>query len=206
MYKSMRVWDVPTRVFHWLYALSFCVAYLTAESERYRDIHVLLGYTLLGLLAFRLFWGFAGSKYARFDSFLYKPAEVYAYLLTMFRARPDHYAGHNPAGSVAIWLLLLLGLCAGTSGVLVYQDIGGDRLTELHELASNAMLAGILVHLSGVLLGSLLHRENLPRSMVTGYKQAGPEQGISRSYPLLGAALLAAVAAFWLVYPTLSAP
>ena len=73
MIQRILVWDIPTRVFHWLLALSFAGAYLTAESERYRDIHVVLGYTLLGLIGFRLLWGFFGTRYAQFRSFLFSP-------------------------------------------------------------------------------------------------------------------------------------
>ncbi len=110
MIKRILVWDVPTRVFHWLLAISFTGAFLTAESERYRDIHVMLGYTLLGLIAFRLLWGFIGSRYAQFRSFLFKPGDIAAYVASMLKAKPAHYVGHNPAGSVAVFALLALGL------------------------------------------------------------------------------------------------
>lgn len=201
MLKKILVWDVPTRVFHWLLALSFSGAYVTAESERYRDIHVLLGYTLLGLLAFRLLWGFFGTRYAQFRSFLFKPAEIAAYFFALLKGKPAHYVGHNPLGSVAIWLLLGLGITAGVTGVLLFQDIGGDALEELHELASNAMLLVVLIHIAGVVISSVLHRENLVRSMITGYKTAQPDQAISRPYRWLGVIILAAVVAFWVAYP-----
>ncbi len=201
MIQRILVWDVPTRVFHWLLALSFGGAFLTAESERYRDIHVALGYTLLGLIAFRLLWGFFGTRYAQFRSFLFKPGEVVAYLQALLKCKPAHYIGHNPVGSVAIWMLLTLGVSVGVSGVMLFQDIGGDALEELHEFASNAMLAVVLVHIAGVLVSSVIHRENLVRSMVTGYKSAKPDQGIRSSHAWLGAIMLTAVVAFWTGYP-----
>lgn len=201
MLQRILVWDIPTRVFHWTLALSFLGAYLTAESERYRDIHVVLGYTLLGLLAFRLLWGFAGTRYARFSAFLYKPAEILAYLRSLLRRTPQHYVGHNPAGAVAIFLLLGLGLLTGASGLLLYQEIGGEALEEPHEVFANLMLAVVLVHIAGVFVSSWLHRENLVRSMLTGYKSGAVEQGIGRRHALLGAILLAAVLAFWTWYP-----
>ena len=139
--RRILVWDVPTRVFHWLLVLSFTVAFLTAESERTRDIHVLSGYILLGLLAFRLLWGFIGTRYARFGSFLFGPGEVVSYVRSLVKHKPAHYLGHNPAGSVAIWLLLALGFASAVSGVMVYQELGGDALEELHEVSSYAMLA-----------------------------------------------------------------
>ena len=199
--RRILVWDAPTRVFHWLLVLSFVGAYLTAESERYRDIHVMLGYTLLGLIAFRLLWGFFGTRYARFRSFLFKPGEIVAYLVSLLKGKPAHHVGHNPLGSVAIWLLLGLGISSGASGVILFQDIGGDALEELYEVTSNAMLAAVLIHIAGVVVSSALHRENLARAMVTGFKFAEPEQGIRRSYLWLGIIMLAAVMTFWVGYP-----
>lgn len=201
MIQRILVWDMPTRVFHWLLALSFGGAFLTAESERYRDIHVVLGYTLMGLIAFRLLWGFFGTRYARFRSFLFKPAELVAYLTSLLKGKPVHYVGHNPAGSVAIWLLLALGAASGLAGVLLFQDIGGDVLEELHEFLANAMLAVVVVHVAGVAVSSVMHRENLVRAMITGFKSAEPEQGIHRAYRWLGVIMLAAVVAFWVGYP-----
>jgi cytochrome b len=201
MSNRILVWDVPTRVFHWLLVLSFTVAFLTAESERNRDIHVVFGYILLGLLAFRLLWGFIGTHYARFGSFLFGPGEVVAYLKSLVERKPAHYVGHNPAGSVAIWLLLILGLASGVSGVLVYEEIGGDVLEEIHDVVSYAMLAVVAVHISGVVVSSLMHRENLVLSMITGLKSDGQNEGIKRSYAWLGVIMLVAVVAFWFGYP-----
>lgn len=201
MMQRILVWDLPTRVFHWLLALSFLGAFITAESERYRDIHVALGYTLLSLLAFRLLWGFVGTRYARFRSFLFKPREVIDYAKSLLRRSPAHYLGHNPLGSVAIWLLLALGISTGATGVLLFQDIGGDAVEELHELLANAMLAVVVIHIAGVLVSSVLHRENLVRSMITGFKSGKPDEGIRRSYRWLGVIILASVVAFWVGYP-----
>lgn len=201
MSTRILVWDVPTRTFHWLLVASFTVAFLTAESERTRDIHVVFGYILLGLLAFRLLWGFIGTRYARFGSFLFGPGEVIAYVKSLVKRKPAHYVGHNPAGSVAIWLLLILGFTSGVSGVMVYQELGGDVLEELHDVSSYAMLAVVTVHVLGVLVSSVMHRENLVRSMITGYKSDGQNAGIKRSYAWLGVIMLAAVVAFWFIYP-----
>ncbi|MGC2165765.1 MAG: cytochrome b/b6 domain-containing protein [Gallionella sp.] len=201
MNKRILVWDVPTRVFHWTMVLSFGVAYLTAESERTRDMHVAFGYILLGMLVFRLVWGFAGTHYARFGNFLFGPREVATYVTSLIRRKPVHYVGHNPAGSVAIWLLLLFGLASSVSGVLVYQELGGDILEVVHEITSNAMLAVVAIHLLGVLVSSLMHRENLVRSMITGYKTDGQRDGVQRAYGWLGAVMLTVVVAYWLFSP-----
>lgn len=194
------VWDVPTRLFHWLLALSFVGAFLTADSERTRDVHVLFGYTLLGSIGFRLVWGLIGTRYARFRSFLFGPAEVRGYLLSLATRHPKHYVGHNPAGSIAVFLLLGIGVAVGTTGWMTYEDLGGDWIEELHEGVANVMLGVAIVHVAGVIVSSLLHRENLVRAMFTGCKIGAPEQGIRHGHAWLGVVLLAAVATFWYVY------
>lgn len=195
------VWDVPTRVFHWLIALSFTGAFLTAESERYRDVHVLLGYTVLGLVGFRLLWGLVGTRYARFRSFAYGPRSVLSYVKSLFRRNPQHYAGHNPAGSWAIYGLVALSLLAGLTGYAIFNDVGGHSMEELHETLANILLGLVFVHIGGVVLSSVLHRENLVRSMVNGYKRGRSGEGIAHRHRLIGAALVAAVVAVWIAGP-----
>ena len=195
------VWDVPTRVFHWLLALSFAGAFVTAESERYRDVHVMLGYTVLGLVAFRLVWGLIGTRYARFWSFAYGPRSVLTYVKSLFTRSPQHHLGHNPAGSWAVYALLALSLLAGASGYATYNDIGGHWMQDVHEALANTLLGVVFLHIAGVLVSSVLHRENLVRSMLTGCKSAKPGNGIRYRHRLIGAALVAAVAAFWIAGP-----
>jgi cytochrome b len=169
---SIKVWDIATRAFHWLLALSFAGAFATAESERLRDVHVVLGYAVAGLVAFRLLWGFVGPRYARFASFAFGPRAVAAYLRSLLSGAPKHFVGHNPAGSWVIFALLGLAAISALSGYGTYNDMGGHFLEELHEGASEAMLGLVFVHLAGVVVSSLLHRENLVRAMVTGRKRA----------------------------------
>ncbi|OGS96197.1 MAG: cytochrome B [Gallionellales bacterium RIFCSPLOWO2_02_FULL_57_47] len=200
MIRRILIWDAPTRVFHWLQAISFAGAYLTAESERNRDIHMAFGYILLGLIVFRLLWGFLGTRYARFSSFLFKLGEIIAYLLSLIKGKPGHYLGHNPAGSVSVWLLLALGLFLCVTGVMALQDDAVDAVVELHGIATSIMLAVILLHVIGVLVSSVLHRENLVRSMITGFKSAETDEGIRSSYNWLGVIMLAAAVVFWFVF------
>jgi len=199
MKTRILVWDIPTRLFHWLLAGSFVGAFLTAESEYFRDLHVLFGYTLLGLIGFRLLWGIVGTRYARFTSFALRPTQLTAYLKSLFRRPPQHYIGHNPAGSWVIVGLLVLGLLSGLTGYATYNELGGEWLEELHEGTANAMLALVGVHVLGVLVSSLLHHENLVRAMITGYKLGEPGQGIGRMQWLLGAGLLSGMALLWSV-------
>lgn len=201
MEERILVWDVPTRAFHWLLALSIAGAFATAESERYRDVHAMLGYTVLGLVAFRLLWGLIGTRYARFQSFAYGSRSVLTYVKSLFTRSPQHYLGHNPAGSWSIYALLVSSVLAGASGYATYNDMGGRWMEDVHEALASALLAFIFLHVAGVLVSSVRHRENLVRSMLNGYKSAKSGEGIRYSHRLIGAALVAAVAAFWIVGP-----
>jgi cytochrome b len=193
----IRVWDAPVRVFHWLLAACFTGAYLTAESENWRLLHATLGYTLGALIAFRLVWGLVGTRYARFGSFVLPPSELAHYVKNMLAGRPAHFIGHNPLGGVAIVLMLLAGAAITATGYAVYNDIGGEWLGEAHEAAANGMLVLVGVHLCGVALASWMHRENLPRAMVTGLKQGQPSDGITRLWWPVAIAMVIAVGYFW---------
>lgn len=191
------VWDLPLRLFHWLLAAAFAGAFLTAESERWRDVHVMLGYTTLALIAFRVAWGFVGTRYARFASFAFGPSRVVSYLQSLATRTPHHYTGHNPAGSWAIYALLAGVFAAGATGLAVYNDLGGRWLEHLHEFVANAVLAVVAVHIVGVMAGSLLHRENLVGSMVTGRKTGPARDGIGTSRRVVAALLLTLVIGLW---------
>ena len=194
---TIRVWDAPVRVFHWLLAACFTGAYLTAESESWRLLHVTLGYTLGGLIAFRLVWGVLGTRYARFASFVRPPSELKLYVGSLLAGRPAHFTGHNPLGGVAIVLMLLAGAAITATGYAAYNDIGGEWVAEVHEAAANGMLVLVAVHLCGVALASWMHRENLPRAMVTGLKQGQPADGIKRLWWPVAMAMVIAVGVFW---------
>lgn len=193
---STLVWDLPTRVFHWLLAASFAGAYITSEGERLRDVHMLLGYSAAGLVAFRVLWGIVGTRYARFTSFPLSPRAVLDYLKSLRSFSPRHYFGHNPAGSWAILGMLALIAATGATGWAQAVELGPKWLEDIHEGLANAMLALVIVHIAAVLVSSLLHRENLPRAMLTGYKPgSGPAAAGSRW--LVAAALVAVIGAFW---------
>ncbi|NRO95270.1 cytochrome B [Paraburkholderia sp. NMBU_R16] len=191
------VWDAPVRVFHWLMVASFAGAWLTAESERWRLLHVTLGYTMLGLIAFRIFWGLAGTRYARFAAFVRSPAAVMRYLASLVTRRPERYVGHNPAGALAILAMLLMTGAVGASGWAAYTGTGGEWLEELHEGMANAMLALVIVHVVAVVASSLLHRENLIGAMVTGYKSGRTGEGIRSAHRVVAALVVAAALAWW---------
>lgn len=194
------VWDLPTRAFHWLLALAFVGAFATSDSERLRDWHVLFGYTMAALVAFRVVWGVIGTRYARFSSFAFGPKSVLAYLKSLLTTEPQHHLGHNPAGSWAIYALLALVLFAAGTGYAAYSDVGGHWMEELHEGMANALMAMVGVHLAGVLVSSLLHRENLARAMVTGYKVGERSHGIRRKHVIVATMILLTVSGLWIRY------
>lgn len=191
------VWDAPTRLFHWLMVLSFAGAYITSEGERWRLVHVTLGYTMGGLLAFRIVWGLVGTRYARFSNFVRGPQAVMAYLRSLHDRSPQHFIGHNPAGAVAIVLLIVTGTVIVASGWATYNEVGGEWLSELHELAGNAMLLIVGAHIAGVAIATYLHRENLARSMVTGTKIGIPSQGVRAARWTVAFVMALCVLVFW---------
>lgn len=193
--NSILVWDIPTRIFHWLFALSFVVAFVTAEAESWMVLHLYAGFVFAGLLAFRVVWGIVGSRYARFSSFLFGPVRAVKYLLDSLQGKAERHVGHNPAGSWAIYLLLLSGIGISVSGLLMLSG-SGEQFEELHEAVSYAALAVVFAHIAGVVIASRLHRENLPRAMVTGCKEGEAGQAIGSSRPLAALALLVLLAAF----------
>lgn len=195
--QSILVWDLPVRIFHWLLAACFVGAFATGDSERWRDIHIMLGYTMLILIAFRVLWGFIGSRYARFGAFAFGPGRVAQYLRSLLGTKPEHHVGHNPAGSWAIYLLLGLALTAGITGYAALNELGGEWLEEFHEGAANAMLAVVLVHIAGVIASSLRHHENLVRGMITGRKTGAIAEGIRKPHRIVAVLLLAGVIGFW---------
>jgi len=195
--RRILVWDAPVRVFHWLIVLCFAGAYLTAEHESWRLVHVTLGYTMAGLVAFRVVWGLIGTRYARFSSFVRGPRVVADYVKSLFRGRGEGHVGHNPAGALAIVALLLLAVSVTASGWANYNDLAGHWVEEFHETAANLMLAIVGVHVAGVVFGSWHERENLVRAMITGRKTGRPEQAIRSAWRTVALLMLAAVLGFW---------
>ena len=166
------VWDPLVRIFHWSLAIAFTVAWLSGEELR--RVHLIAGYAIVGLVAFRLVWGVIGTTHARFSDFIYRPSTVIGYLIDAVRMRAKRYVGHNPAGgAMVIALLAMLSATCGT-GVMMTTDAfwGVEWVEAVHEAAVNVMLILIGLHLAGVAAASVEHRENLVRAMFIGRKRA----------------------------------
>ncbi len=187
---QVKVWDVPVRLFHWALVAGFAAAYFSAELHK-MTVHVWVGYVLIALLLFRLVWGFVGNQYARFKSFIFSPQETLAYVRTIRSGQPKHYYGHNPAGALMVFALLGLLWAMFVTGLvtLAVIDFEGPLLflansvsdetayffRHAHDWMVNFALLMIPLHLLGVVSGSLQHKENLVRAMVTGMKSKASE-------------------------------
>jgi cytochrome b len=142
-------------------------------------------------------WGLVGTRHARFASFVRGPAAAWDYLRDLAQGRAPQHTGHNPAGALAIVALLALAAATTALGWAVEMDLAGEWLEEAHEAAATAMLAVVGLHLLGVVVGSLTHRENLARAMVTGRKRGPASEAITRRWRPLATAILILVASFW---------
>lgn len=169
--KTMRVWDPLVRIFHWLLALAFFGAYVLGDDGDWW--HQMFGYTVLGLVAFRLVWGLVGTHYARFSSFVPTPSQVINYTKDMMAHREVRHLGHNPAGAVMIVVLLLMLVGTGVTGWLQTTDAywGSETLEDIHELLANSTMFLVGLHIAGVIFSSLRHRENLVSAMFSGRKR-----------------------------------
>lgn len=200
---SRRVTDASTRMLHWLIAFSFTGAYLTADGERWRLVHVTLGYTLAGLVVARLLWGFMGPRQVRL-SVLWRRLQGWpAWLKSLATLRSPGALqaawkpGQNLLMVLAVALILALVLPLTLSGYAVWDEWGGEWLEDVHEFFGNAMLAVVLAHVGLIALLSALRRKNLARPMLTGrVPGTGPDLP-QRNHGVLAALLLACVLAFW---------
>jgi cytochrome b len=186
------VWDMPVRVFHWLLVICFAGAWLSSESERWALIHYAFGYTACLLILIRLVWGFIGTRYARFSQFLKSPRAVIGHFMAMLRGHPHHDVGHNPAGGLVMFVLMLLILLIGLTGYLSVKAFSENLSSEAHEVLSSLALAIVILHILAAILMSVMEKQNLIKSMVSGKKLGMPEQGIAFPQYLLGILLLLA--------------
>ncbi len=183
--RQIKVWDPAVRIIHWTLAGSFFIAYTSGEDLV--TLHAWTGYLLLVALLVRVVWGFIGPEYACFSNFVTRPSAAWQYIKDTFSRRAQRYIGHNPAGGLMIVVMLVGLVVTGISGIAVYgadQHAGPmaayfangayaglkDPLEGIHEFLANGMMLLIVIHVSGVFIEGLLHRENLIRAMWTGYK------------------------------------
>jgi cytochrome b len=174
-----RVWDPFVRLFHWGLVASFAVAWLV--PGRSESIHFWAGYAAGGLIAMRLVWGIVGTRYARFAHFVRSPRAVIGYLAAIASGREARHVGHNPAGGAMIVALILGILTTSVSGWMMTTDayFGDDTVQLVHSGAAHAVLALVLLHVGGVVLASVRHRENLVLAMISGRKRAAGSEDVA---------------------------
>ena len=184
--QMVLVWDLPVRVFHWLLVISFAGAWLTSESEAQQMLHYAFGYSACALVLFRIVWGLAGTRYARFTQFVKGPNSTLQHIKSLLTGKDHIGPGHNPAGAIAMILLMVFILLIGITGYWSVKDFLGDLMSEAHELMSNLTIVIIAIHVLAAIIMSLMQKENLIRSMVTGKKQGTSDQAIRYPMYLIG--------------------
>lgn len=181
---KIKVWDLPTRLFHWFLVLAYVGAYFTSESEWLLEYHAAAGYIALGLIVFRILWGFTGNRYARFSDFIKGWGEVKSYILRMIRLDIPRFLGHNPAVGLVVLFMLLITAVISLTGVIVYGGEEGRGIAAgfftfktaiivraIHLFLAYLAVVMIVTHISAALIHHFILKENIIYSMFTGYKE-----------------------------------
>jgi cytochrome b len=190
------VWDLPTRLFHWMLAGGFLaaagIALLLGDDSPLFPFHAMIGLVLGLLVLLRLVWGFVGTRYARFGSFLFGPRDVLAYFRGAATGTGPRHIGHNPASAWAIFAMLGLVAALGVTGFMLGQ--GNEGVKDIHEILAYTTLGVVAFHVAGVAMHTLRRRENITASMIHGRKDGEPGDGIGSPRPLVAFVLVAVVA------------
>lgn len=200
----IKVWDLPTRVFHWSLFLLVAAAFITGEvGGNAIEWHGKIGLAIIGLIVFRLVWGFIGSTYARFGQFFPSAASIAAYRKGTWQG-----VGHNPIGALAVFALLALVLVQAATGLFANDDIAfqgplfdlvgkqaSDALGELHEGLFQLLLATVALHVGVIMFYKHVKKNNLVRPMITGYKEVPEGSAEARAGSAKGGGIVAFVVA-----------
>jgi cytochrome b len=181
---KVRVWDIPTRLFHWSLVAAFAGAFFTSGTEWFLEYHTVFGYIALGLVIFRIVWGFAGNRYSRFSDFVGGWRRVREYLRQVASLKPPRYLGHNPAVGWVVLFMLLMTAALVATGIMTYSGEEGRGFwaglvtrdtgiffREIHDFLAGLAIAVIVIHVSAALFHDFILKENIILSMVTGRKE-----------------------------------
>jgi len=176
--EMARVWDPIVRIFHWSLVLSFAAAWFTPRASE--NLHQWAGYAAASLILMRLLWGVLGTPYARFTQFVRHPAAVVRYLLAILGGHEARHIGHNPAGgAMVLALMAAMSATALTGWMMTTAAYYGEEWAEAaHSLSAHGLLLLVVLHIGGVALASLRHRENLVASMITGRKRKAAAEDV----------------------------
>jgi cytochrome b len=209
--RRIVVWDIGVRAFHWLLLASVAGALATGflDGKRLLDLHVILGTGIAALILLRMIWGFTGSTYARFASFVCGPGEMFAHARDLVCRRAAHHVGHNPVGTMMILTLLTVLAMLIATGVVALGGVvkegplaafttyaSGRTAKEIHEALAFGLLGLIALHVTGIVVESLRTRESLVHAMLTGAKRERANAIVAapaRARPVLAAGLGAGV-------------
>lgn len=188
--KKIAAYDLPLRLFHWVFALlfllSFSIAQLIDDDSSLYAYHMLSGMLMVSMVLLRIVWGFVGPKTARFGSFRLQPAELVAYFKSVLSSKSKRYLGHNPASSYAAILMMAFAIGLGFTGMLMSFKINKHFFEEVHELLANSFLIVVIFHIAGVVLHQIKHRDGMITSMLDGKKdEVVGESEIKSNHPVV---------------------
>lgn len=177
--RSTLVYDLPTRLFHWLFSglflLCFTIAKTVDDESLVFSYHMLLGLLLSGLVIWRIVWGVVGTKHARFSGFNLNLAHLKDYFVGMLSGSKKRWLGHNPASSWAAITMFALALGLGVTGYLMTTGYK-ESFEDIHELMANTFIVVVVMHVAGVILHSIRHQDAIALSMIDGKKEVPGQQ------------------------------
>ncbi|MBP9708563.1 MAG: cytochrome b/b6 domain-containing protein [Oligoflexales bacterium] len=195
------IYDLPTRMFHWMFAGLFLTAILIAKNidddANEFSYHMLAGLTLSFLVLLRVVWGFVGTRHARFTDFALKPRDFFAYFKGILSGDKRRWAGHNPASSWAAIIMMALALGQGLTGYLMATGQDMETWEDIHELLANAFIIVAIGHIAGIVLHTVRHKEMIGLSMINGKKEnISQGEAIVTAKSSIGLLLVALVAGY----------
>lgn len=194
------IWDLPTRLFHWLLSAGFLAAAVIAlamgEHSPLFPYHSIIGLTIALMVVLRVVWGIVGTRYARFGSFIFGPSAVVEYLKHVLIGGGKRHIGHNPGSAVTIFALLALVLALAVTGFMLGRGL--EAIKEVHEILAWTTVGVVVVHVLGVAFHTIRHRENITGSMIHGKKRAEASDAITSAQPI-AAVLFLIIAGGWAV-------
>lgn len=193
--QKTSVYDLPTRLFHWMFAGLFLAAFIIAntvdDESALFSYHMMAGLSMAFLLVLRIIWGFIGSTYARFSSFEWNPAELVRYFRDLVVAKTKRYLSHNPASSYLVLFMFLLTIGLAVTGITMAGGGGSDFNEDAHELMADLFLVSVVVHIAGMVIHHIRHKDYVWMSMFDGKKETVPgETGIKSMKPVAGVLLI----------------
>ena len=188
--STILVWDIPNRMFHWMFTISITVAlgiaFLVDDGQALFQVHMLAGIIAVFLVVLRLIMGVIGSRYSRFSSFPLHPRDVVRYFVNAFTSKTTLYVGNNPGSALAAILMFIFAVALFITGSSVIGEAG----EEVHEVLAFAMLAVVILHLAGIVWHTIRHREPISKVMVTGTKAGKPEDAAGSAHAFCGVVFL----------------